>query len=547
MELWNEYEGRTIAGSFPLHTLLRPEGRSAFFTTNTPSGTSTVIRLIESHYDDDEILARWTAVSALQQQYLLTMTHTGHTIMDETALVYAVMEPTDADLGQILQERPLNPTETHQVATSVVGALLALKSIGMVHDHIQPMNVLAVGETVKLRSDCIRYAPDGPEGEAARARDVHDLCILLLQSLTLRKTLETTGTYSAALPAPFREIVANGLDGRWGLSEIAASLARSAAVSAPKATPAASPTPNRAPAQPSPARPEPVRPEPAVSGAAVVAPAGQPTPSSTSPGAATNPAHAPNGAAPEKPAGPAERVASAPKPALQTSPVPSSLQKDAPPTQKPASAPAAAPSVVSAEPPVAPMFNPGRTRRDTPQPAPRDPRLARATIAAMVLFVLFIVAWRLTRHTASPRAKEQPGAEQQVSAPQAASTAETAQPSSTASAVAAAPGQVRSEPAASPAAQPWHVVAFTYNKQAQAQAKADVLSKQHPGLHVEVFTPNGRAPFLVTVGGAMSRAEAFALRARLRGRGFPRDLYAQNYGDHTGAHPAEHRRGRHQR
>ena len=67
MELWNEYEGRTIDGVFPLERLIRPEGRSAFFSTTSVSGTSTVIRLIESHFDEDEIIARWNGVTDLHQ------------------------------------------------------------------------------------------------------------------------------------------------------------------------------------------------------------------------------------------------------------------------------------------------------------------------------------------------------------------------------------------------------------------------------------------------------------------------------------------------
>ena len=69
MNLWNEYEGRSIDGLFPLERLIRPEGRSAFFTTSS-AGVSTVIRLIESHFDEDEILARWAGVSDLHQPNL---------------------------------------------------------------------------------------------------------------------------------------------------------------------------------------------------------------------------------------------------------------------------------------------------------------------------------------------------------------------------------------------------------------------------------------------------------------------------------------------
>ena len=70
MELWTEYEGRTIDGAFPLTKLLRPEGRSAFFSTSNGTGLPTVIRLIEPHFDEDEILARWRGVgSAGPPQY----------------------------------------------------------------------------------------------------------------------------------------------------------------------------------------------------------------------------------------------------------------------------------------------------------------------------------------------------------------------------------------------------------------------------------------------------------------------------------------------
>src|ERR1700731_2024392 len=190
MDLWNEYEGRTIADTFPLKQLLRPEGRSAFFSTSLANGKGTVIRLIESHYDDDAILARWRAVTGLKQHYLLDFIKIGHVVMDDTSLVYAVMEPVEADLGQVLRERPLTFAETHQLTVSLVSALQALHTIHLVHEHIQPINVLAVGETVKLRSDCVREAPEGAEGDLSRARDVHDLAVVLLQALTLERSAE---------------------------------------------------------------------------------------------------------------------------------------------------------------------------------------------------------------------------------------------------------------------------------------------------------------------------------------------------------------------
>jgi hypothetical protein len=75
----------------------------------------------------------------------------------------------------------------------------------------------------------------------------------------------------------------------------------------------------------------------------------------------------------------------------------------------------------------------------------------------------------------------------------------------------------------------WRVIAFTYSREDQAQQKAAEIAKSHPDLSPTVFRPNGRGPFLVTLGGAMSREEAFAFSGKAKREGMPRDIYAQNY------------------
>ncbi len=76
MEIWTEYEGRTVDGAFPLKKLLLPEGRSAFFSTSNGKGVPTVIRLIASHFDEEEILARWRGVEALGHPNILKIEKT---------------------------------------------------------------------------------------------------------------------------------------------------------------------------------------------------------------------------------------------------------------------------------------------------------------------------------------------------------------------------------------------------------------------------------------------------------------------------------------
>src|ERR1700681_2726907 len=55
MQLWNDYEGKTIDESYPLEKLISPEGRSAFFSTRNGTGALALVRLIESHFDEAEI------------------------------------------------------------------------------------------------------------------------------------------------------------------------------------------------------------------------------------------------------------------------------------------------------------------------------------------------------------------------------------------------------------------------------------------------------------------------------------------------------------
>jgi eukaryotic-like serine/threonine-protein kinase len=441
MELWTEYEGRTIDGAFRLTKLIRPEGRSAFFSTSNGTGVPTVIRLIESHFDDDEILARWRGVQALDHVNLIKLKSFGQVTVDETSLVYAVMEPVEANLGEILAERRLTVVETRQVATSLVSAVGALHSNGFVHEHIEPANVLAVGEEIKLRSDCIRETPEGDEGSELKRWDVYDLSVVFLQALTQHKTLEEAER-ELPLQAPFDEIVRKGMSGEWGLAEIGAALNLKADV-------------------------------------------------------------------------PPDVRASAAVPKVEVERPVASLPETKPMTAR--SVP---------------------VRVDEVDGEPRGIEVRRLVIGVGAMLLLLVV-WFFVHG----RAKSNGAVPQTVAAPAVAEGSDAAAPSATptteapaavpdAAPAAAAPASVPSPsvPVTGDARGQWRVVAYTYNREAQAQQKAASVAAKHPELKPEVFTPNGHAPYLVAVGGTMSRDEAFALVKKAKAQGaLPRDSYAQNY------------------
>jgi hypothetical protein len=464
LDLWNEYEGRTIDGDFPLTKLLRPEGRSAFFATSNGTGIPTVIRLIESHFDDAEILARWKAISAIDNAHLVKLKKFGPAELDGTSLVYAVMEPVEANLGEILEQRRLTVPETKEVASSLVSALEAMHSHGFVHEHVDAENVMAVGDAIKLRSDCIREAPEGEEGIEIKRRDVRDLSAVVLRALTQQRSVEAASR-ELPLPEPFEQIVRKGMSGEWGLREIGAAL---------KLAPAAGRS---------------------------AAPAAYPRAAVSSRAAASSAASA----------GVREVPAARPVVAAET---------------------ASAAGTAS---------TPGMGRVRVPvEEEPRGLELKKIAYGVGALLLVLLLVWFFVHGRASGSSSS--GAVQSAAAPAVVAQGDAGSAGSAGSAPSSASPNpaVNPNPAANvPTVQKqaalgngrdqWRVVAFTYNRESQAQQKAAAIAQKHSELRPEVFTPNGRAPYLVTVGGVMSRDEAFALARKARGEGLPRDLYAQNY------------------
>ena len=454
MQLWTEYEGRKIEGTYTLGKLLRSEGRNGFFATADTTGNAAVIRLTEAHYDEDELLKRWRQVADMHQANLIGIERFGQTDFDGVAITYALMEADDANLADVLRERPLTLTETMQVARAVHGALSALHASGLVHEHIEPSNVLAVGETVKLRSDCVRECIadiefNTPEGCAElRRRDVHDFGMLLLQCLTLEKR------YNPGLNMPdvFRRMIPHMLDGTWTLEQVGQLLPAPVAAPAPPTAAATSTKTSATKPQAEPAKPKTV-----------------------------------NSRQPEQ----------------------TTLPLDTPP----------AAGKSDGEPAL-------RYRREIAEESRGfnlRPWILGGVAAAIVCIM---VIW----HFVSAKPTEpSPSQAVQSAAVVSHEAPQPLPPSSVRPVAASAPAATNLPPAVAPHVPGWYVIAWTYNRQPQAQTKADSINARNRGFHAEVFSPHGRAPYLVSLGGPMSEPEAKALQQRARRSGLPRDTYIRNY------------------
>ena len=250
MPLWNEIEGKTLADGLTLRTLLRSEGRTAWFATTDPQGQPAVVSVFEALNDEHAVQTRLRAASHVQHPNLLTIRGTGSTQVDDESLVYAVMEPFDQTLAEVLRERALTPDEAREVAENLLSALEAVEKAGLHHGHVDAEGVLAVGDAIKLRSDCLTSRPQESDAPA--------LAALLYTALTTRRLNSDRDTLQ--LPAPFAALVRAGYGPTGSLPAMrrvlsgppvtSAAAAAAPAVSKTATAPAAKTSPAAAPVTP---------------------------------------------------------------------------------------------------------------------------------------------------------------------------------------------------------------------------------------------------------------------------------------------------------
>src|SRR5206468_5697894 len=174
----------------------------------------------------------WAAASQLSLRRLIRIFDFGECEVDGVSLLYLVMGRAEGNLATVLPERSLTEVETREMLEPALDALAYLHEHGFVHGGVRPSNIMAVGDEVKLASDCIGRA--GPiDGRASTAGDVWSLGVTLVQALTQHPPdLVLRNGSEPAIPEPvsepFRDIVRNCLrrdpESRWTVSRIASRL-----------------------------------------------------------------------------------------------------------------------------------------------------------------------------------------------------------------------------------------------------------------------------------------------------------------------------------
>jgi TonB family protein len=230
-ESWKRSEGCTVSDKFPLRTYLAGSDDSAVFLTSIPDASedskAAIIKLMYAvAADADKQLQQWASARQLTHLNLLHIFDAGSCDIEGMHLLYVVEEYADENLAQILPDRPLTSEEVRELLPPVLGALQYLHEQGLAHGRLQPSNILAVGNLVKLSSDTLlrvgqKTHPrrsstiyDPPEAAPLKpspASDVWQLGVTLIEVLTQHppswdrvrsKSLEIP----RSMPEPFREI-----------------------------------------------------------------------------------------------------------------------------------------------------------------------------------------------------------------------------------------------------------------------------------------------------------------------------------------------------
>jgi len=194
--------GQLIDRRFPLLEWLGSAESGEIFRTELPGEASqkAAIRLLpdniegaQTQFDD------WAQAEGLSHPHLLRIFESGHGRIDETELFYVVMELPDEALSQLLPTRALTRDEAREMLPPVLDVLGFLHAKGLVHGHVNPANILVVGDHLKLSADKLQQdgrfrklsagmsiydAPEIAGGRLSPASDIWSLGVTLVEGLT---------------------------------------------------------------------------------------------------------------------------------------------------------------------------------------------------------------------------------------------------------------------------------------------------------------------------------------------------------------------------
>ncbi len=515
---WTSLKGTVLSGGYELEDFLEGEPFAASFKVRVLGDRflQAVARFFQIDGENsNRQLAIWESARLLQHPNLLAPLGAGQIEGPSGPLVYLVVSRADESLAGVLPERTLTGEEAGEILTSAVRGLTEIHSQGFVHGCISPEQVLAIGELVKLPTDCIRpageapavavrdsryLAPESTGQNVTAAADVWCLGATLLEALTQRSASQVSRDEVEKLPSPFQHVLRECLN---------PDPARRCSLNDALAIYRGELKPQVPVVQPAPVRKDELLP---MSARAVEATTASTTANTVAETTAMSESVAvqPAVAMPL----PLEPLAG-PAPIASTEPEPQAL-----PTLR--------------------RVTQTRSEGGEDKP-PRSNWMIWVVLVAAVLLIIWAIGARGPRPTqtssvANQRSVQPSGGnswETRTLSPDgiAAKSPAASRPDASAAGP-SKPARAASETHQTPTVngQVWRLILFTYSRSGDADMKVKNEKAQHPDLGFEVFSPSGHGgPYLVVAGGRMTREEAIQLRRKAISLGLPHDAYIQNY------------------
>ncbi|HEX4808162.1 MAG TPA: protein kinase [Bryobacteraceae bacterium] len=230
---WPQLEGRVAGDGYRLNRYLngsetagRFEARLETKTGGTEPRDVRVELFALTPRQARERFELWRSLQLLSRPEILKIIASGSADWPDLHFEYLVTEVPDETLAGALQERPLNDVEARQVLESVSRALAIMHDRQCVHASVQPANIFAVGDAIKLGVSTVQrpgasdilaepsdyQAPEVGSFAFSPASDIWSLGVTLFQTLTRELPGDDAAERAALLPAPFSEILKHSLD-----------------------------------------------------------------------------------------------------------------------------------------------------------------------------------------------------------------------------------------------------------------------------------------------------------------------------------------------
>ncbi len=266
-----DWVGSFTAGRFPLLQWLGGSQATGVFLTEwgEPSQKAVIKLIAEDDQDAAARAAAWETASTLSHPNLMKIYEHGRCEIDGVSCLYVVTEYADEVLAEILKERPLSAAETRDMLGPAMAALAYLHAKGLVHGRLNPSNIMAAGDTLKLTtygvcpvgaavisrpSRTVCDAPETENGVIVPASDIWSLGATLVEVLTKyppdwNRAKAADPTVPQSMPEPFaflaRRCLRTDPARRITISEITARLEPAKAPAEPKANPSSVPLAKR--------------------------------------------------------------------------------------------------------------------------------------------------------------------------------------------------------------------------------------------------------------------------------------------------------------